>query len=133
MDNVEQTKKEKLKQYLQHKIDECNSIILKRRRKNRYLRGLYITLVASSVIGSSVVVLLSSLAIPPIAVGCVSAVVTVTSALSLKFNIQDKKNKLAENIRKLNQIKDKLDYIANCNGNLTECECDAILEEFRYL
>jgi len=57
----------------------------------------------------------------------------LTSALSVKFNLRGKKDTLGRNIQELNKIKDRLDYSVSYNGNLTEKECNKILEEFRIL
>ena len=123
----------KIKEFLASKVRECEKIIQKRKIKNKTIKILYTSFIATSIVGSSVVVLLSSLSIPPIAIGCVSALTTITSALSIKFNLQDKKNKLEHNIQNLNKIRDKLDYVISCNGDLTEEECNEILREFRVL
>jgi len=62
--------------------------------------------------------------VPPIAVACISSLGTLTSVLSVKFNLRGKKDKLERKIQKLNKIKDRLDYIVSCNGDLTEEECN---------
>jgi len=48
--------------------------------------------------------------------------------LSVKFNLQDRKNTLERNIQELNKIKDRLDYIISCNGDVSEEECKEILD-----
>lgn len=123
----------KVKEFLSSKLGECERIIAKRKRKNKSVKILYISLITTSIVGSSVVILLSSLTVPPIAIGCVSGLTTITSALSIKFNLQDRKNKLERSIQNLQKIKDKLDYVISCNGNLTNEECDEILKQFRIL
>lgn len=125
--------KNKIKDFLSNKLVECDKIIKKRKRKNRNIKRLYISLISISIIGSSIVIILSSLTIPPLVIASVSGLTTITSALSIKFNLQGKKNKLEQNIQQLNKIKDKLDYIISCNGDLTKEDCDNILREFRIL
>jgi len=71
--------------------------------------------------------------VPPLAITCVSSIATLSSALSIKFNLKDKKNKLEKSIRELRKIKDKLDYVISCNGDLTEEKRNGILAEFRVL
>jgi len=53
---------------------------------------------------------------------CLSAFNTITTGLSVKFNLGDLKTKISDNIRKLNIIKDKLEYVISCNGNLSKDE-----------
>ena len=126
-------KRESVKKFLQEKVDECNIVINKRKRKNKILKCLYIALVSTSIVGSSVVILLSSLSCPPAAIGSVSGLTVVTSALSIKFNLKGKQTKLMNDIQKLHKIKDKLKYVVSCNGNISEEECNNILNEFRLL
>jgi len=57
----------------------------------------------------------------------------ITTSISIKFNLGDLKTKISDNIRELNVIKDKLEYVISCNGNLSKDESDAILYEFRKL
>ena len=70
---------------------------------------------------------------PPIAIACISILATLTSALSVKFNLRGKKDILERNIQEFNKIKDILHYIVSCNGSLTEEEFNKILEECRIL
>jgi len=74
---------------------------------------------------------LSAITVPPVVVLCISAVNTITTNVSIKFNLGDLKSKISDNIKKLTIIKDKLDYVVSCNGNLSKDESDAILYEFR--
>jgi len=64
--------------------------------------------------------------VPPLVVLCISALNTITTGLSVKFNLGDLKTKISDNIRKLIIIKDKLEYVVRCNGNLSKDESDAI-------
>jgi len=79
------------------------------------------------------VIVISAISVPPLVVLCLSAVNTITTGVSVKFNLGDLKTKISDNIRKLNIIKDKLEYVVSCNGNLSKDESDAILYEFRKL
>jgi len=93
----------------------------------------YLLLVTLSIVGNSTVIVLSAISVPPLVVLCLSAVNTITTGVSVKFNLGDLKTKISDNIRKLNIIKDKLEYVVSCNGNLSKDESDAILYEFRKL
>ena len=75
---------------------------------------------------SSLVVSTSMLGIPAI----LGASEVLSSTLSVKFNLKGAKNKIEKTIANLNQIKAKLEFIINCNGDLTEAEYLGILKEF---
>jgi len=81
-------------------------------------------------VGNSTVLVLSAITVPAIVVLCISAVNTITTSVSIKVNLGDLKSKISDNVKKLNIIKDKLDYVVSCNGNLSKDESDAILYEF---
>ena len=125
--------KEKLKVFLTSKLEECKIVIKKRKRKNKIVKACYIILVTTTISGSVVVSLLTAVAVPMIAIESIAAAVAISSALSLKFNFESKKRKLIENIQNLEKIKDKLDYVTACNGNLSDEECNFILNQFRVL
>ena len=76
----------KVKDFLINKTKECENIIRKRKRTNKRIKILYSGFITISIVGSSVAILLSSLAAPPLAVAIISGLTTVTSALSIKFN-----------------------------------------------
>ena len=127
------TSKEKLKLFLTSKLEECKIVIKKRKRKNKLVKASYIILVTTTISGSAIVAFLTTTMVPVIAIESVAVGVAILSALSLKFNIEAKKRKLIENIQNLEKIKDKLDYVTACNGNLSDDECNFILNQFRVL
>jgi len=92
-----------------------------------------VLLVTLSIVGNSTVIVLSTVTVPPLVVLCLSAFNTITAGLSIKINLGDLKTKISDNIRKLNIIKDKLEYVISCSGNLSKDESDSILYEFRKL
>jgi len=122
-----------LKLFLKNKLDECRVLIKKRKKKYKIIKILYISLITLSIVGNSTVLVLSTVTVPPAVVLCLSAFNTITTAISIKFNLGDLKSKISDNIRELNIIKDKLDYVIGCNGNLSKEESEAILYEFRKL
>ena len=87
----------------------------------------------TSITGSTTLSILSAYTIPPLAFGIISGSTAIIIAISLKFNIENMKIKLSKKIQNLNKIKDKLDYVITCNGNLSEDECNRILNDFRSL
>lgn len=127
------TDNDKVRKFLQLKLDECQKIINKRKKRNKIIKTIYLTLIGFSVVGSSTIVILSSVAVPPIAIGVVSGMVTLATGVSIKFNLRRRKDKLERSIQELNKIKDRIDYVISCNGDLSKDECNKILNEFRVL
>jgi len=122
-----------LKLFLENKLDECRLLIKKQKKKYKIVKILYFSLVTLSIFGNSTVLVLSAVTVPPAVVLILSAFNTITTSISIKLNLGDLKSKISDNIKKLNIIKDKLDYVVSCNGNLSKEESDAILHEFRKL
>jgi len=108
------TTNEKLKNFLQTKLTECKEVIKKRKQNNKINKIIYSISIVVSTVGSSIAVILSSVSVPPVAIACISSLATLTSALSVKFNLRGKKDKLERNIQELNKIKDRLDYVISC-------------------
>jgi len=89
------TSNEKLKKFLQLKLEECQKVIARRRRRrNRLIGIIYSTSIGTAIVASSVVAVLSSVPVSPLAITCVSSIATLSSALSIRFNLKDRKNKL---------------------------------------
>jgi len=122
-----------VKLFLEHKLDECRALIKKCKKKYKIVKCLYISLITLSIVGNSTVLVLSAVTVPPAVVLCISAMNTITTSVSIKFNLGDLKSKISDNVKNLNIIKDKLDYVISCNANLSKDESDAILHEFRKL
>jgi len=122
-----------VKLFLENKMLECELLIKKRKKKYKTVKKLYYTLVTLSIFGNSTVLVLSAVTVPPAVVLILSAFNTITTSVSIQFNWGGSKTKISDNIRKLNNIKDKLEYVISCNGNLSKDESDAILYEFRKL
>jgi len=127
------TSNEKIKKFLQLKLEECQRVIARRKSKNRLIGIIYLASIGTAIVSSSVIAILSLESVPPLAIACVSSLAALSSTLSTKFNLKDRKNKLEKSIQELHKIKDKLDYIISCNGDITEEECNRMLDEFRIL
>ena len=91
------------------------------------------TSIILSVTISGVVVSLSSFAgLPVTVIPILSTVSGVLTALSAKFNLENKKIEMNKLIEKLNILQVKLDYVVSCNGDLTQDEYKQILLDFNY-
>ena len=130
---VVNTHKEELKKLLNDQLQECKQTIGKRKRKIKLIKITFYSLIATATIGSSTVVLLSSFFAPSIVIGVLSTIVTLSTVLSVKFNLEGRMKKLGENLQVLNGLKNKLAYVTACNGNLTEHEYKIILESLQSL
>ena len=126
-------KSEKIKSFLTTKQTECERVIIKYKKKYKIVKVVYYSLMTTSIIGSTVLSIVSSYTVPPLVFGIISGSTAIIIAISLKFNIENMKIKLSKKIQDLSKIKDKLDYVITCNGNLSEDECNRILNDFRSL
>ena len=125
---------EKVKSFLSKKLQESERKIIKVKRKQKCIKYLYGASIIVSVVLSSSVAAIASLfglsVIPAIIITVFSTTSAITTALSTKFNLKGKKEQLQNMIDTLNRIKNKLDYVLTCNGDLTEAEYVSILKEF---
>jgi len=122
---------EKVKEYLNKKLIDCQQKLNKLKRKRKIITLLYIVSVLLSIITSSVVVVLSGFAMVPIMIiPILSAFSAILTAVSARFNFHDKKTEIKGLIENLNRIKSKLEYVISCNGDLTQADYERILTEF---
>ena len=118
---------EKLKKFLQRKLEETSLKIKNKKRKKRIVQTLSISTIVMSIVISAIV---ASLALPPLAVSIMCVSSAILTGVNLRFNFQDKTLALKNLIDKLNKIQAKLDYVISCNGNLTETTYQEIMKEF---
>ena len=130
---ISQRSAEILNSFLKEKLSECSEVIKQRKRKIFYIKLIHYTLVALSTVGSSVASLLSSFYYPSLLIATISTVVTLSTFLSVKFNIEGRMKNLGENIQKLNIVKNELAYVTSSNGQMTDSECKAILDQIENL
>ena len=125
---------DKVKTFLSKKLQESEIKINKIKKNRRILKALYGTSVVVSVVLSTGVAAVTTLfglpLIPTIIITIFSSTSAITTTLSTKFNLKGKKERLSIMIENLNKIRNKLDYVLSCNGNLTEAEYKTILKEF---
>jgi cobalamin biosynthesis protein CobD/CbiB len=123
--------RDKLKIFLKNKIDELSNEIKKLKHKNLFIQIMYGSLLVISITSATVITIIAPLGVAPLIIACVASVSGVSTIFSMKFGLKRKKEKLSCAIRRLNIMKDKLDYVVSCNGSMTEEECNNILKEFR--
>jgi len=130
---IEEQISEKVKQYLERKLQDCRNELIKLKRKRKRIIILYVTTVVSSIVISTVVVSLTSVvSIPIIVVTVLSASSAILTGVSARFNFQNKKVEIKNLIDRLNKIQSKLDYVISCNGDLTQKEYQEILRELTF-
>ena len=118
---------ERAREYLKIKLAECRLILKKTKRKRRIIKILGTSIVISSITICAVV---ASVVLPPFAVSVLSISSGILTDLTLTFNFKYKKYEITELIKKLNQIRIKLDYVISCNGNLAIDEYKEIIKDF---
>ena len=124
---------EKVKRYLERKLQDCRNKLLKLKRKRKRIKILYVSTVVSSIIISTVVVSLTGMvSVPIIVITGLSASSAILTGVSARFNFQNKKVEISNLIDRLNKIQSKLDYVISCNGDLTQKEYQDILREFNF-
>ena len=118
---------EKAKEFLQKKLTETSTKILKLKRNKKIIQILSISTAVLSITISAVV---ASVTLPPIAISILCMSSAILTGVNLRFNFQNKTFELKQLIEKLNKIQLKLDYVVSCNGNLNETIFQEILKEF---
>ena len=121
---------EKVKEYLNKKLFDCQRKLNKLKRRRKIIKLLYIVSVLLSIITSSVVAVLSTLAVPVILISVLAAFSAILTGVSARFNFHNKETEIKGLIDRLNRIKSKLEYVITCNGDLTQADYERILSEF---
>ena len=122
---------DKVKVYLQRKLDETNHKLTKLKRKRKIIKIIYISTVVTSIVISTVVASLTSvISVPIIVITVLSAGSAILTGVSSRFNFQNKKYEINLIIDRLNKLQAKLDYVISCNGDLTTAEYHQILNDF---
>ena len=122
---------EKLKLFLINKIEEQQKEINCLKTKNLTIQIIQGGLLIISIVSATVVTIIAPLGVTAIVIACVSSLSAMSTAVSMKFQFKQKHEKLSKAIKQLNILKDKLDYVVHCNGNLSEEQCNNMLKEFR--
>ena len=121
----------KVKDFLTRKLSERQISISKLKRKRKIVKVLYYSTTISSIMISAILAsICTSVAVPPIAITILSLTSGTLTAVSTKFNFEDKSNQLCREIEKINKLNQRLDYVISCNGNLSNAEYNQILSEF---
>ena len=124
--------KQKAKLFLEKQLIEFKRKIKKLKKKRKLVRAIYVNLIVISVTSSMVCATLSGLLffpIPLFIIPTLNITAGLCSALSVKFNLEGRKNELKETIDQLNKIQRQIDYVVSCNGNFSETEYKEIMKK----
>ena len=121
---------DKIKDYLERKLNESKIKIKKLKRKRKINKVLIITTVGSSLIISAVIATMSVSIIPPVAITILSMTSMILTGVNARINFQDRQIQITREIEKLDKIQEKIDYVVSCNGDLTKEEYQQIRNEF---
>ena len=121
---------DKVKEYLERKLNESKIKIKKLKRKRKINKVLIITTVGSSLIISAVIATVSVTIMPPVAITVLLIASMILTGINARINFQDRQVQITREIEKLNKIQSKFDYVISCNGDLKKEEYQQILNEF---
>ena len=117
--------------YLKGVQVEFEAKIKKLKRKYRLIKILYCGTIILSI-GTSIVVSSSLIGIPLLAVSILGTIGVLATALSIKFDIEGTKHQLKHSIMTLDKIKNRLQYLLECNGSINESKIKDILDELHF-
>ena len=134
MDDTDSSVSGRAKEYLSRKLDDTKNRISKKKRKRKMVRLLYYSSIILSVTMSALLSALAGLSVLPVyIIPILSSTSGVLTALSAKFNLQNKKMELNKVIEKLHKIQEKLDYVISSNGDFTEENFKELISEISIL
>ena len=108
----------KIKNYLNNRLKECEKNIQRLTRKYRTVKILFATTMIITISSSTVIAGLSSTVVPPLGITILGIVGTLSGALSVQFSLKKQRTRLQDAIRESNAIKNKLQYVVMCNGDV---------------
>lgn len=124
----------KAKEYLTRKLEELQKKVNKLKRKRKIVKFFYYSSIILSVTLSGLLSALAGLSMLPVyIIPILSTTSGILTALSAKFNLQNKKIEINRTIDKISKIQAKLDYIISCNGDFTKEDYDKLISEMTIL
>jgi len=131
---MEYKKSENIKLFLEEKLGVCRSKIIKIKRKRNIVKIIYGATIIISISMSTIVAAIPSLfglpVLPMVIITSLSSIGVLSTAISTKFNLKNRKEELNNMILRLDKLQQKLNYVITCNGSLTEEDSIEIIKEF---
>lgn len=124
--------KQKAKQFLERQLFQYQKKIKKLKKKRKIVKAMFANLIVISLASSMVCATLSGLifiTLPVFLLPILNMIAGLTTALSIKFNLEGRKNELNATIDQLNKTQQQIDYVISCNGDFTEEHFKDILKK----
>src|ERR1043165_600546 len=119
---MEHTKNEKTKLFLDNKLKDCEIKIRKMKRKRKIIKIIYGSTIVISVSVSTLAAAVSGSfslpLLPMVIITSLSTIGALSTAISTKFNLKNKKEELNNMIFRLERLKQQMNYVKTCNGDL---------------
>ena len=122
---------DKIKNFLRCKINEMKKEIKCLKLKNLAVQCIHGSLITISVASAALITILVPLGVTVIVLGLVTSTAAISSSISMKFHFKRKHEKLSNLIKQISILKDQLDYIVECNSELSDEQCRNVLRDFR--
>lgn len=123
-----------VKQFLSDKLEDCEGRIKSLKRKRKIVQVVYGITIVTSITVSTVTTTITGVfalpLLPTVIITTLSAVGATSTAISTKFNLKSRKAELNNMISRLERLKQQMNYVIKCNGDLTEKESNDIIKEF---
>ena len=129
--DINSTLSEKAKEYLTQRLQYSTKKIKKLKQKRTIIKIIYYTLTISSISISAIIASLCGvMGISPIVITVLSTTSGILTGLSIKFNLQGKKDEMNKTIEKLHKIEAKLEHVVSCNRNFSKEDFDQLLNDY---
>lgn len=126
---MDHKKSDDVRSFLENKLADCKLKIKKMKRKRKIVKIIYASTIIVSISVSTLTATVAGV-LPLVVISILSTVGAISTAISTQFNLRDKRYELDDMISRLERLKQKIDYVITCNGDLTEEESNVILKEF---
>lgn len=133
MNDMDEEYKLKAKQFLERQLILYKSKIKKLKRKRKIVKSLFVNLIVLSMTSSMVCATLSSLIFIPLPIfllPMLNFLAGITTALSVKFNLEGKKDELKKTIDQLDKIQNQIQYVVSCNGTFDAEQYKQVMSRF---
>jgi len=127
--------KQKAQQFLERQLIEHKKKIKKLKKKRKIVKAMFANLIVISLASSMVCATLSGLVfitLPIFLLPVLNMAAGMATALSVKFNLEGRKNELNKTIEHLDNIQKQIDYVVACNGTFTEAEYEHVMVELSH-
>ena len=122
---------EKLKNFLRCKIEKMKNAIKCLKVKKLAVQLINGGLITISFGSAAILTVIAPLGVTVMIIGLVSALAAVSTSIIMKLDLKKKHKKLSNMIGQLNIMKDQLDFMVECNCNLTDEQCKSLLKDYR--